>query len=46
MATVSWGKAAQSPAIVWEVRAYTKGAQGDVRLGNAAGADLEPVALA
>jgi hypothetical protein len=38
--------AARNPAVIWEVRAYTRGAQRDVRLGNAAGAELEPVALA
>ncbi len=31
---------------LWEVRAYTKGQEGDVRLGNAAGAELARVGVA
>jgi hypothetical protein len=31
---------------LWEVRAYTRGKEGDVRLGNAAGAELAPVVAA
>jgi hypothetical protein len=35
------------PGVLWEARAYTEGsAGGDVRLGNAAGAELSPVAIA
>lgn len=30
--------------LLWEVRAYTKGQEGDVRLGNAAGAELARIA--
>lgn len=36
----------RSATTLWEVRAYTKGEEGDVRLGNAAGADLPRVVLA
>ena len=35
------------PSVLWEARAYTKSSEGgDVRLGNAAGAELSPVAIA
>ena len=35
------------PGVLWEARAYTKGSEGgDVRLGNAAGVELSPVAIA
>jgi len=35
------------PGLLWEARAYTKGSEGgDIRLGNAAGAELSPVAIA
>ena len=35
------------PDLLWEARAYTKGSEGgDIRLGNAAGAELSPVAIA
>ncbi|HXM80358.1 MAG TPA: class I SAM-dependent methyltransferase [Burkholderiales bacterium] len=35
------------PGVLWESRAYTKGSEGgDIRLGNAAGAELSPVAIA
>jgi hypothetical protein len=35
------------PGVLWEARAYTKSSEGgDVRLGNAAGAELSPVAIA
>ena len=35
-----------SATTLWEVRAYTKGQEGDVRLGNAAGAELPGIAAA
>ena len=37
---------ARSATTLWEVRAYTKGREGDVRLGNAAGAELPGIAAA
>jgi hypothetical protein len=36
----------QNPKIIWEIRAYNKGLQSEVRLGNAAGSELAPVAIA
>jgi len=35
------------PDLLWEARAYTKGSEGgDIRLGNAAGVELSPIAIA
>src|SRR2546430_4373011 len=34
-------------SVLWEARAYTKGSEGgEIRLGNAAGVELLPVAIA
>jgi hypothetical protein len=38
--------AARRPELLWEVRAYTKGQQADVRLGNTSSAELPSVARA
>jgi 2-polyprenyl-3-methyl-5-hydroxy-6-metoxy-1,4-benzoquinol methylase len=38
--------AARRPELLWEVRAYTKGQEADVRLGNTRSAELAPVARA
>ena len=35
--------AGRRPGLVWEVRAYTKGEEADVRLGNSSGAELSPI---
>lgn len=41
------GRSNGCPGVLWEARAYTEGSEGgDVRLGNAAGAELSPVAIA